>query len=334
MENSRSNSNLQARAPFKISSLLLRWELILMVMLVVIMVLNGGLSEYFWDPTNLGDATPIFAEKGIIALAMAFLILCREIDLSVASIIALSSLMMGFAAKSGADWLVLLLVGMGTGTICGFFNGFLVVRFAVPSIAITLGTMSLFRGIAQAVLGDTALTDYPESFGNLGQGYALPYTPISFLTFLILAVCVGLFLARTRWGRNLYAIGNNPDAARFSGIPVSTYRLALFTFSGTMAGLSAVFLTSRITTTRPNIAQGWELDVITMVVLGGVSIAGGVGNIVGVVLSVLLLGMIQFGMGLINIPGIVASIIIGILMVVAIALPPVIKRFVKPGAKT
>jgi rhamnose transport system permease protein len=332
-ENSRSNP-VQARAPFKISSLLLRWELILLVMLAIVMVLNGRLSEYFWDAANLGDATPIFAEKGMMALAMALLILCREIDLSVASIIALSSLLMGFAAQAGADWLVLLLVGVGTGTLCGFLNGFLVVRFAVPSIAITLGTMSLFRGIAQAVLGDTALTAYPESFGNLGQGYALPNLPISFVTFLILAVCVGVFLARTRWGRNLYAIGNNPDAARFSGIPVNQYRLALFTFSGTLAGLAAVFLTSRITTTRPNIAQGWELDVITMTVLGGVSIAGGVGNIWGVVLSVLLLGMIQFGMGLINIPGIVASIIIGILMVLAIALPPVIKRFVKPGIKS
>jgi rhamnose transport system permease protein len=334
MENTPSNNNLQARAPFKISSLLLRWELILLVMLFVVMLVNGRLSEFFWDPTNLGDATPIFAEKGMIALAMALLILCREIDLSVASIIALSSLLMGFAAKSGADWLVLLLVGIGTGTVCGFLNGFLVVRFAVPSIAITLGTMSLFRGIAQAVLGDTALTDYPESFGNLGQGYALPYTPISFLTFLILAFLVGVFLARTRWGRNLYAIGNNPDSARFSGIPVNNYRVALFTFSGMLSGLSAVFLTSRITTTRPNIAQGWELDVITMTVLGGVSIAGGTGNIVGVVLSVLLLGMIQFGMGLINIPGIEASILIGFLMVLAIALPPVIKRFVKPGTKT
>jgi rhamnose transport system permease protein len=332
-ENSRSTP-VRARAPFKISSLLLRWELLLLLMLAVVMVLNGQLSEYFWDAANLGDATPIFAEKGMIALAMALLILCREIDLSVASIMALSSLLMGFAAQAGADWWVLLLVGVGTGTLCGFFNGFLVVRFKVPSIAITLGTMSLFRGIAQAVLGDTALTAYPESFGNLGQGYALPNLPISFVTFLILAICVGVFLARTRWGRNLYALGNNPDAARFSGIPVARYRLALFTFSGMLAGLSAVFLTSRITTTRPNIAQGWELDVITMTVLGGVSIAGGVGNILGVVLSVLLLGMIQFGMGLINIPGIVASIIIGILMVLAIALPPVIKRFVKPGTKS
>ena len=191
-ENSRSNP-VRARAPFKISSLLLRWELILLVMLAIVMVLNGRFSEYFWDAANLGDATPIFAEKGMMALAMALLILCREIDLSVASIIALSSLLMGFAAQAGAEWFVLLLVGVGTGTLCGFLNGFLVVRFAVPSIAITLGTMSLFRGIAQAVLGDTALTAYPESFGNLGQGYALPNLPISFVTFLILAVCVGGF---------------------------------------------------------------------------------------------------------------------------------------------
>jgi rhamnose transport system permease protein len=147
-------------------------------------------------------------------------------------------------------------------------------------------------------------------------------------------VIVGVILARTVWGRNLYAIGNSPEAARFSGIPVERYRLVLFTLSGLFAGLSSAFLTARISSTRPNIASGWELDVITMVVLGGVSIAGGTGTITGVVLAVVLLGMISFGMALLNIPGIVASIIIGALLIVAIALPPIIKRFVKPGSRT
>jgi rhamnose transport system permease protein len=330
---------VQARAPFRWQNLLLRWELILVVMLAIVVLTNSRLTPYFWDPFNLGDSTFNFSEKGIMALAMALVILTRDIDLSVASTMALSSLTMGLAAAAGAAPPVLILVGVATGAACGIFNGLLVIRFAVPSIAVTLGTLSLFRGISQAVLGDKALTTYPEAFAQIGQGYisdfeGLKYVPVSFATFLMLAALVGFVLARTRWGRNLYAIGNNPDAARFSGIPVNTYRLALFTLSGTLAGLASVFLTSRISSTRPNIAQGWELDVITMVVLGGVSIAGGTGTILGVVLAVVLLGMISFGMALVNIPGIVASIVIGSLLVLAIALPPAIRKLVRPGSRS
>lgn len=330
----KAPSALKPRAPFRIRNLFLRWELILAVLLLLVMLVNSRLTQYFWDPYNLGDATFNFSEKGIMALAMALLILCREIDLSVASIIALASLMMGLVAQGGAGAVGIIATGIITGMACGLFNGLLVIRFAVPSIAITLGTMSLFRGISQAYLGDKALTQYPAAFAEIGQGYAIKYIPISFATFLILALMVGFVLHYTRWGRNLYAIGNNPEGARFSGIPVNLYRLALFTLSGSFAGLAAVFLTARISSTRPNIAQGWELDVITMVVLGGVSIAGGVGGIGGVVLAVLLLGMIGFGMGLLNVPGIVGSIVIGSLLVLAIALPPLIKKVLKPGSKS
>ncbi len=314
------------RAPFKLSALFLRWEMILIPLLAIVMLVNGNVSEFFWDPFNLGDATFNFSEKGIMAIAMALLILTREIDLSVSSIIALASLVMGLAAQNGAETPVLVLLAVLTGTLAGFFNGFLVIRFAVPSIAITLGTMSLFRGISQAILGDQALTTYPESLANLGQGYLLEPIPYSFVTFLGLALVIGLVLHRTRWGRQLYAIGNSPEAAKFSGIPVARYRLILFTLSGAFAGLAAAFLTSRISSTRPNIAQGWELDVITMVVLGGVGIAGGTGSMFGVVLAVLLLGMISFGLALLNVPGIVASIFIGALLIGAIALPPLLKK--------
>ena len=324
----------QARAPRHWRNWLSRWELILGVLLLLTLFINGRLSPYFWDPFNLADSTLNFSEKGIMAIAMALVILCREIDLSVASIIALCSLVMGLAAQAGAGVPVLILVGLLVGAVCGLLNGFLVIRFGVPSIAITLGTMSLFRGISQAVLGDGALTQYPTGFSSLSNdGYLLKFFPKPFVVFLLLALIVGFVLHQTRWGRNLYAIGNNPDAARFSGIPVNLYRLMLFTLSGTFAGLAAVFLTARISSTRPNIAQGWELDVITMVVLGGVSIAGGVGSMGGVVLAVLLLGMITFGMSLLNIPGIVMSIFIGTLLVVAIAVPPVLKRVLRPGVR-
>jgi rhamnose transport system permease protein len=323
----------KTKAPFAWSALLLRWEWILLPLLGVVMVVNGRLSEFFWDPYNLGDATFNFSEKGIMAITMALLILTREIDLSVSSIVALCSLAMGLVAGRGAEMPVLVLVSLLVGTLAGFLNGFLVIRFAVPSIAITLGTMSLYRGISQAILGDQALTQYPESLANLGQGYLLEPVPIGFVVFLLLALIVGLVLHRSRWGRQLYAIGNNPEAAKFSGIPVERYKLILFTLSGTFAGLAAAFLTGRISSTRPNIALGWELDVITMVVLGGIGIAGGTGSMFGVVLAVLLLGMISFGLALLNVPGIVANIVIGGLLIGAIALPPLLKRLGKVGRK-
>lgn len=316
---------LEPRAPFQWRTVLLRWEWILVALLAITMFTNGQLSKYFWDWYNLGDSTQNFSEKGIMALGMALLILCREIDLSVAAIIALCSLCMGYAAQSGANALTLLLVGLGVGAVCGAVNALLVIRLRVPSIVATIGTMSLFRGIAQGALGDQALTTYPKDFAVFGQGYA-GFVPLEFIFFCVLTVIVGVFLHRTRIGRQLYALGNNPEAASFSGVPVQRYRTGLFIFMGVMAGFAAVCLTSRIGSTRPNIAQGWELDVITMVVLGGIGIAGGTGSIFGVFLAVLTLGMIIFGMALLNIPGIVASVIIGSLLIVTIALPRILAR--------
>jgi rhamnose transport system permease protein len=196
---------------------------------------------------------------------------------------------------------------------------------------VTIGTMSLFRGIAQVALGDQALTKYPASFQAIGQGYIsarLPI-PISFVLFLILAALFGVVLHRTTLGRRLYAIGCNPTAALFSGVSVNRIRFWLFVLMGLMAGLAAVLLTGRIGSTRPNIALGFELEVITMVVLGGVAITGGVGGIVGVTLAVFVLGLTTFGLSLVNTPGIVISILNGALLIVSIAAPNLVARVLR-----
>jgi rhamnose transport system permease protein len=238
---------------------------------------------------------------------------------------------MGLAAKAGAPTPALIGLGLGVGVLCGAFNGVLVTAFSLPSIVVTIGTMSLFRGIAQVTLGDQALTTYPASFQAIGQGYIsdrLPI-PISFVLFLALAVVFGIVLHRTTIGRRLFAMGANPTAALFSGIPVNRIRFWLFVLMGLMAGLAAVLLTGRIGSTRPNIALGFELDVITMVVLGGVSISGGAGGILGVVLAVFVLGMTTFGLSLINVPGIVISILNGALLIVSIAAPALVNRILR-----
>jgi rhamnose transport system permease protein len=207
----------------------------------------------------------------------------------------------------------------------------LVTGFRLPSIVVTIGTMSLFRGIAQVVLGDQAITRYPAAFQAIGQGYVSDrlQIPISFVLFLGLAAVFGIVLHRTVIGRKIYAIGANPVAALFSGIAVDRIRFCLFVLMGLMAGLAAVLLTGRIGSTRPNIALGFELEVVTMVVLGGVSIAGGAGTILGVTLAVFVLGLTTFGLSLVNVPGIVISILNGVLLIAAISAPIVAARLLR-----
>ena len=304
------------------------WEAILAVLLVAVFAVNALLSPYFLDLFNLSDATFNFSEKALVALPMAMLVLVREIDLSVAATIALASLAMGLCAEAGAGTPVLIAVGLGVGLACGTINGLLVTAVGLPSIVVTIGTMSLYRGIAQVVLGDQAVTKYPPGLGAIGQGYLIdmPPVPLSFALFLAAAAVAAVVLHRTALGRQLYAVGNNPVAARFSGVPVDRIRLGLFAVTGLVAGLAAILLTGRIGSTRPNIATGWELEIVTMVVLGGVSIAGGAGTIGGVVLAVFVLGFATFGLSLVNVPGIVINILLGVLLVAAIAVPVVAGR--------
>jgi len=306
---------------------LFSWESFLLLTAVIVFVMNCFASPYFLDPWSLSDATFNFSEKAIIALPLALVIIVREIDISVASIIALSSTAMGFTAQAGGDVFTICMAGMAVGTLCGLFNGLLVTRLNIPSIVVTIGTMSLFRGITYILLGDQALKDYPESFSYFGQGYVVSVLGFEFVCFLILAVVFYILLQRTNFGRRTYAIGNNPTAAYYSGINVAKHKLILFTLVGLFCGIASIMLTSRLGSTRPTIALGWELNIITMVVLGGVSILGGSGTIVGVVISVFLMGLVTVGLGLLNVPGIVMSIIIGCMLISVIALPKLYTRF-------
>lgn len=309
-------------------SALFSWQSLLLVVAVAIFVANSLASPYFLSPWSLSDATFNFTEKALIALAMALLIISGEIDLSVAAIIALASTMMGLALQYGADTPVLVAIGIGTGLACGAFNGALVTRLGLPSIVVTIGTMSLFRGISYIVLGDQAFKGYPASFAFFGQGYVWWVVSFELVLFLVMAAVYYVLLHRTSFGRRIFVIGNNATAAQFSGVRVERVKFVLFCLTGLMSGIAAVLLTSRLGSTRPSIAQGWELEVVTMVVLGGVSILGGAGSITGVVIAALIMGLVTFGMGLLNVPGIVMSIFIGLLLILVIALP-IVYRMVR-----
>ncbi|MDI6835674.1 MAG: ABC transporter permease [Rhizobiaceae bacterium] len=302
------------------------WEVLLFGVAVAIFVANSLASPYFLDAWNLSDATFNFTEKAMIAFAMALLVIAGEIDLSVAAIIALASTAMGAAAQMGIGAPGLVVIGIGTGLACGIFNGLLVAGIGLPSIVVTIGTMSLFRGISYIVLGDQAYGKYPADFAYFGQGYVFWVFSFEFVLFLVLAALFAVLLHATNFGRQIFVIGNNPLAARFSGIPVERVKFILFLLTGLMSGIAAVCLTSRLGSTRPSIAQGWELEVVTMVVLGGVSILGGSGTIAGVAIAAFVMGLVTFGLGLLNVPGIVMSIFIGLLLIATIALPIIARR--------
>ncbi|WP_027185561.1 ABC transporter permease [Desulfovibrio inopinatus] len=297
-------------------------EALLFFLLVFVIIANSLISPYFLDIYNLADSTQNFSEKGVIVLSMALVIIGREIDISVASIIALCGVLMGMAASAGLDTWAIVLVGLVTGSVAGAINGLLVTRLDLPSIIVTIGTMSLYRGIAFIILGDQAYTDFPNSFQSIGQTYFFnDLIPSQFLVFIVLAAVTWYLLHYTVYGRRLYAIGNNPIGARYSGVRVNNYRLWILTANGFTSALAAILLVSRIATARPNMAPSWELEIITIAILGGVNIFGGSGKIPGVILAVLLIGMVQFGMQLNNIPGVIMSIFTGVLLIVSLVLP-------------
>jgi rhamnose transport system permease protein len=302
-------------------SAILSWEALLIVVAVAIFVINSFASPYFLDAYSLSDLTFNFTEKGLIALAMALLIISGEIDLSVAAIIALASTFMGMAVQFGFGTPALVVIGIAVGLACGAFNGFMVTGLKLPSIVVTIGTMSLFRGVAFIILGDQAYKGYPASFAFFGQGYVWWVVSFELTLFLVGAAIFWFLLHRTSFGRRVFAIGNNQVAARFSGVRVDRIKFILFCLTGLMSGIASVLITSRLGSTRPSIAQGYELEVITMVVLGGVSILGGAGSILGVVIAAFIMGLVTFGLGLLNVPGIVMSIFIGLLLIIVIALP-------------
>ena len=283
-------------APRHWRDVLLRWEVILVVLLAATIVVNTIVSPYFLDVFNLADATFNFSEKAIIALAMALLILVREIDLSVAAIVALASMAIGYAAEAGFGPGALFAVGLGVGLLCGVFNGFLVTWFSLPSIVVTIGTMSLFRGLdagdprrpGEDEISAGIPRPRPELFHqDEGDGHSRHRHPAGAARRSSSSWCLRSCSASCCTRRR-------PDDASSPSAPTRSRRafpasrstgcgFCLFVLSGVLAGLAAALLTARLGSMRSNIAIGWELDIVTMVILGGVSIAGGVGSILGVV---------------------------------------------------
>jgi rhamnose transport system permease protein len=305
-----------------------RWEWMLVALILIVIMLNSRLSPYFLNAQNLSLTSSDFMEIGLMMLPMVFIIITGNIDLSVASNLGMSASLMGLLFNRGLNIWIAALIGLLIGTLGGLLNGVLIARIRLPALVVTLGTYAFFRGMAYAFLGDQAARDYPAAFTYIGQGKLFgSLVPFSVGLFVVMAVIFGLVLHKTTFGRYLYVIGNNQDAAVFSGVPVDRIKIILFTVSGFMAALAGLILAARFGSTRPDIGAGLELTVITIAVLGGVDINGGVGTMTGAVLSLLLIGLMRFGMGLVNIQGQVQGIAIGLLLILSILVPNIVRQF-------
>ena len=287
-----------------------------------------GISSEFLTADSFTTGSLDFSEVALMALPLALVIIAAEIDLSVASVLALSSALMASLWNSGMPLELIMPICLVAGAACGAFNGILVTRLGLPSLAVTIGTLALFRGLAYVVIGDESVTDFPAVWTDRGFGnFAGTAVPNTIVLFAILAVAFGVLLHATPFGRAVYAIGANEEAAYFSGLRVKRIKLWLFVLSGTVAALAGIVISLRNSTAAANVGQGFELTAITAVLLGGVSIFGGRGTIAGVILALFLLGAIQKALLLSeSISSYWIQIVTGILLVGSVLGPNLARR--------
>jgi rhamnose transport system permease protein len=311
--------------------LLLRWETLLVLAIVGVGIWSARLSPFFLERANLLDLMTPYVFIGLMALGLTFVVIAGEIDISVASILAVSVVCFARLLDAGVGLWPAVLAGLVVATALGFVNGVLVGVFELPSLAITLGTLAAFQGLAFVVLPGEGVAEFPESYTRFGGGYWGVELPIALLVLAAFVVALGLVLHATRFGRYLFTIGSNREAARFSGVPVARVRVTTFMLSGLMAGVAGVTYVGYFGSARADAAQGSLLDVVTAVVLGGVSIFGGTGSILGVALALVLVAELRNGMQLANLGGDTQNIVIGVLLLAAIVVGNLIRALEERG---
>jgi ribose/xylose/arabinose/galactoside ABC-type transport system permease subunit len=292
-------------------------ELVLLGVLVALIVVMTIASSLFLTTGNLLNTSRFYVEPGLIALGMTLVIVTGGIDLSVGASLALVSVVMGFAFSEGLPLWLALILALLTGLLCGAFNGFFVTLLDLNPLVVTLGTFALFRGLAFVISDAGAVSQFPSWFEVFGQYYVGP-VPLQLFVFILAAVAVGVLLSRGRFGRYVRAIGYNPRAARFSGVPVGRTIVAVYALTGLLVAVAAIIYTSRVSSARADSGLGLELDVIAAVVLGGASIRGGSGTIVGTVLGVLIIAVLRNGLFMAGVPTTWQLIVIGVVLIAAV----------------
>ncbi|WP_019634196.1 ABC transporter permease [Actinomadura atramentaria] len=314
-----------ARVDIRGAGALLRWETAVTALLVIVFAGGAGLSPDFADSGNLSFALGDLSETALIALPMTLLVVCGQVDLSVASILGLCSALTGEFWNNGWAIESIVPVVLVVGLVCGLVNGLLVTKLGLPSLAVTIGTMTLYRGLAYVVLGTEAVAEFPERYTDLATssipGTFIPY-PIAL--FAVLAVVTAVVLHATGVGRSLFAIGAQEEAAYFAGVRVKRIKLVLFAVSGLVAGFAGIVYTLRYGSARADNGLGLELTVIAAVLLGGVDFDGGKGTLGGVVAAVLLIGLLRNLLMLDDVSTEVQSIVTGVLLIVSVLTPRLI----------
>jgi rhamnose transport system permease protein len=312
-----------ARRPlFQRASGLLRWESLLLVILALLAIEGARLSKFFLTGPNFANLVSAEMEVAIVALPMTLIIITGEIDLSVESMIGLSGAILGWLWAAGVPIEVGIPIVLVVGALGGLLNGLLVARVGLPSLVVTLGTLALFRGLANVVLGPTAVSNFPAGFTAFGFGN-IPGTPVpwTLIVFAVLGVVFYLVAHRTWIGRQVFAVGKNKDAARYSGVRVGTLKAALFVLSGVIAALAGVILAARFSSARADNGTGLTLVVVTIVLLGGVDINGGKGTIPGVILAVFTLAVLQNVLRLSGVSSEYQAMAVGLLLIVSVTAP-------------
>jgi rhamnose transport system permease protein len=305
-----------------------RWELFLAVVLGAVFCVNISLSEFYLGEQNFINMFQLSVEKLIVVVIMAFVIINGEIDLSVASVMAFSACVLAALHQAASvPFELAVVIALAAGALAGLLQGAFVALLGLPSLVVTLAGLIGFRGAGRILVEDNSIGDFPDWFDTLGQEPLIGRFSFALIFFLVEIVLAGIVLHRTVFGRSVFVIGNNANVARYSGVNVARNKMILMTASGFFAGLAGILFASRLGSVRGDLALGFELDIITIVLLGGVSIFGGSGTMVGVALSILVVLNIRNGLGLANIDQNTQTGVIGGLLILSVLVPNLVARF-------
>jgi rhamnose transport system permease protein len=309
-----------------------RWELLLFVILVLTVVFNVSQSTNYVGVNNFINLFELSIEKIIIAVVMAFVIISGEIDLSVASVMGVGACVIAaLHGSTSVPFALAIVVAVGVGGLAGLVQGWCTARLGVPSLVVTLAGLIGFRGLARILVEDRSIGDFPAWFDSLGQTGLIGPLPFSVIVFFVAIAFGGVLLSRTGLGRRAYVIGDNAEMARFSGIDVVGYKIRLFVVSGAVASFAGVLFAARLGSVRGDLATGFELDIITIVLLGGVSIFGGTGSMIGVFTSILIVLNLRNGLGLANVEANTQTGIIGVILIASVVLRNAFDRLDTPA---
>ncbi|MEO9299766.1 ABC transporter permease [Devosia alba] len=297
------------------------WEGFLLAVLLIIMVVNSSLSEHFLTVGNQVNLFQLSVEKIIVAVIMTLIIINGEIDLSVASMMGLAACAFAWLFQLGVPSPLAIVTVLAIGALGGLVNAIFITRVGLPSLVVTLATLIGFRGIARILVEDRGVTGFPDWFNALGQQALVGPFTLSLLLFVVIFIGFAVLLHASGFGRKVFVVGNNAAMAAYSGVDVASVKTRLFVASGVISALAGLLYTARVGAVRGDVANGFELDIITMVLLGGISIFGGVGTLLGALLSILIVLNLRNGMALADITGHVQTGVIGLLLILSVGIP-------------